>query len=349
MSAWQERLNADYDLRASGKNWVSSTGADPELFLLENGSNTLLPAFEVLPPKQKALKTIRGNAAFYNDGFQAEFRLIGVHSCHDVVVGHIAEAISAVSKKAREVNAHISLHDVMPIPPQSKVEYAKHLALGCAPSLNAYGKPPLHVESPSKLPIRFAGGHIHFGLANPRIGKEAYIPLVKALDAISGVMGVHLGHSLCSPERRQFYGVAGEYRTPAHGLEYRTLSPYWLATSQVAYFTLDLARKVVNQALLNTLKWNADEDQVQTCINSNNPQMALEILQANAEELKYLIWACYTHLKQDSVRNFVNALLEKGLNLLVKDPEAVALNWGLSETNEAQYSKPRVQNFIALY
>lgn len=339
---WTERVAAN-----ATTNYVTSTGADPEFFLVDNASGDMIPSYEVLPSKKRAMSSASGRTSFYTDGFQGEFRLNSVGSCHDGVTICIGDALANLHALATKHNARLSLRDVMPIPAASRIEYSKHLTLGCAPSLNAYGKPPLQVENPALLPIRFAGGHIHFGLHSKLLAKD-YIPVIKALDAVSGVMGVLLGHTLSSPDRRQFYGVAGEYRLPSYGLEYRTLSPFWLCHPTVTYFTLDLARKVVNQMLLRGkpgFSWIGDEEAIQQCINSNNPATAREILESNKEELTYLIWLCYqAYIRESSIRPFVDALLDKGLALFCKDPEALALNWNL--TPNLGYSYPQVRTFL---
>jgi len=51
--------------------------------------------------------------------------------------------------------------------------------------------------------------------------------------------------NLDEPVRREYYGLAGEYRLPPHGLEYRSLSCAWIFHPKAAATILDLARRVV--------------------------------------------------------------------------------------------------------
>jgi hypothetical protein len=47
-------------------------------------------------------------------------------------------------------------------------------------------------------------------------------------------------------ERRQIYGRAGEYRLPDHGLEYRTLSNFWLRAYPLFSLVMGLSRLAVS-------------------------------------------------------------------------------------------------------
>lgn len=100
--------------------------------------------------------------------------------------------------------------------------------LGCEPSKNAYGDFPITIDGETYTK-RSAGGHFHFGI----LGMFNYDliniqRLVPYLDIFVGNTGVLFDRDPGAPERRANYGRAGEYRLPPHGLEYRTLSNFWL-------------------------------------------------------------------------------------------------------------------------
>ena len=59
-------------------------------------------------------------------------------------------------------------------------------------------------------------------------------------------------------ERRKLYGMAGEYRLPAHGIEYRTLSNFWLRSPVLADFVAQMAGMCVG--ILHTSLMNGGQD-----------------------------------------------------------------------------------------
>ena len=101
--------------------------------------------------------------------------------------------------------------------------------LGCMPSLNVYADRPVTVDGLTYRK-RSSGGHIHVGVnayQNALLFKERtrLIPLQDIFVAIPSVL---LDRDPGAKERRENYGRAGEHRLPYHGIEYRTLSNYWL-------------------------------------------------------------------------------------------------------------------------
>ena len=101
-------------------------------------------------------------------------------------------------------------------------------------------------------------------------------------------------------ERREVYGRAGEHRLPKYGLEYRTLSNFWLRSYPLYSLIFGLARQAVY--VLNTPckaynplnHWDAAEAllkhvdlaKVEQAINTNDAALAWE----NWEPVKKFLW-----------------------------------------------------------
>jgi hypothetical protein len=77
--------------------------------------------------------------------------------------------------------------------------------------------------------LRTTGGHIHIGtdLAKDQIQS---VMLVRMLDLFLGIPSLFIDHDPTSPRRKKLYGRAGRYRRPDHGIEYRSLSNFWLSS-----------------------------------------------------------------------------------------------------------------------
>jgi hypothetical protein len=154
--------------------------------------------------------------------------------------------------------------------------------LGCMPSYNVYGDKPINVD-PVTYRKRSAGGHIHFGFDNEALLDDRR-RLVPVCDVLVGMLSVLLDRDAGAAERRENYGRAGEFRTPKHGLEYRTTSNYWLRSYTLLNFVFgmagaayDLAYQTCNgnQTVWNSLVGSVNIQRVAETIDYNNFPVAL--------------------------------------------------------------------------
>lgn len=275
-----------------GANLASESmlvGADPEIFV--RSDKELLPAFAFLPHRDSehaARRFYAQSGRVYWDGFQGEFSFSGGQHCLQEFTTSIQNALYDMRIDARKVreNARFTLENAVKIPLRTLAAADDiHTALGCMPSTNAYGKFGIMVDHPERLRVRFSGGHIH--LSPTRAFDHA--SLVQLMDAILGVWGVCVARNLDSPIRRKYYGLAGEYRSPKHGLEYRVLSNFWLAHPALTMLTFEIARLVVRLHLDGRKMWIADALEVQRVINKCDVEGALAILKANKECFEWLL------------------------------------------------------------
>jgi Phage phiEco32-like COOH.NH2 ligase-type 2 len=307
-------------------------GSDPEIFVVD-GDGEIIPAFKFLPDKAKPVKSGYGETIYW-DGFQAEFTTVAggclAYHCDSIHYGlrTVYEQAQKHNKKAR-----LSLHSVLPVDPELLASGKdEHIEFGCMPSKNIYGMDGLK-KSGRDVPFRFAGGHIHFGPTPLRYGDngakviENTIPeIVKALDAILGVSCVSLFADWDNPVRRAYYGLPGEYRTPKHGLEYRSLSNAWLCHPVVMHLVFDLARRALAVGH-NGLRhhWDASEDETITAVQTHDVGLARKILERN-KDMWMGIMQFGTYYK--SIVPF-NAVMN-GINSFIKDPADIVGNWKLT-------------------
>ena len=258
-------------------------GADPEIFV-ERKDTSLFNAFEFLPNKHEPLKTEAGQNVYW-DGFQAEFTVAPSNNVNDVVESvrlGLKAAIKAARKKERGVR--LSAQTVVDVSLEEIAGLSEeYVMFGCMPSFNAYDITGLGLDG-SKVNVRFAGGHIHFG-TGPQTD-EWTLNTVKTLDAILGVACVSLFENFDNPVRRQYYGLCGEYRLPPHGLEYRALSDAWVFHPKTAAAILEFARRTVAYANSGKNKWEATEKEVIETILRCDVGKAREILTRNKACLK---------------------------------------------------------------
>jgi len=315
-------------------------GSDPEMFVEDENGN-VIPAYLFLGGKDKPDKTSQGNYGnlpLYWDGFQAEFQT-SPQGCLGWNTDSTQCGLKGLLIAARKFNpkAKVSSKTVVDIP-RELLESGKeeHVQFGCMPSLNAYDMKGSQANG-REISFRPAGGHIHFGInaykdvKNP-YKKEDYIKMVKALDAILGVACVSLFANQDNPKRRELYGLAGEYRLPPHGLEYRVLSNAWLIHPMIMNLVFDLSRVTLTFGYKDYLRlWNATEEETINCINKCDVALARKILKRNEALFLQLIKCAYGHFDAKYIKAVMKIFM-KGMEYAIKDVNDVHSNWNLEGT-----------------
>jgi hypothetical protein len=175
------------------------------------------------------------------------------------------------------------------------------------------------------ITLRAAGGHIHFG--GKIKSEEAAEPIVRTLDAILGVCCVSLFDGLDDPRRRQTYGMAGEYRLPKHGLEYRVLSNAWLCHPVVMHLIFDFARAVYMLGKQGCgHHWKTTEAKTVKIINNCDVKGARKQITENRDLLEKLL---RTRYYDASMYKKTADMIFNGVKSFVKDPDDIAGNWQL--------------------
>lgn len=312
-----------------------TSGTDPEIFVVD-AKGEVIPAWTFLGSKAKPNKYGTKDTPFkghiYWDGFQAEFDTPADLSCLAQISDCIQMGLKGVyeAARAKHPKATLSLKSVLSVKDKVLAEAAEeHVAFGCAPSMNVYGLKG-NIQDGRSVPYRFAGGHIHLGL--PGWSPERIAKMVKVLDAILGVACVSLFANYDNPLRRQYYGQPGEYRLPAHGLEYRVLSNAWLAHPLIYHMVFDLARAAAGLEQEGVAHyWKAEEQEViQTILNHDVPH-AREILKRNEKLFRGVLQTISGAYYELGNCDVAAKVWERGMESAVDNPEDIAANWCLDK------------------
>lgn len=143
--------------------------------------------------------------------------------------------------------------------------------IGCDPDKSAYGglddnpidREPFEIKDLGTW--RFTGGHIHLGYDKEHIEIPEHV-IVRLMDAC---VYLPLIHKDKQKMRRPKYGLAGLYRSKPYGLEYRTMSNFWLDDPySVAIRTFNLLNDVYHNAEhLFEFYMEMDNEEVRKCID----------------------------------------------------------------------------------
>lgn len=282
-------------------------GCDPEFFFSKNGK--IFGAEKVLPENgiiyepgtckhdngtykddgaHTSLKDTKSKIVI--DGVQAELNP-RPNTCRANLGNEISACFRKVYDKMKEDKSiNIDFSQVIEISQKEMDSLSeKSKMFGCAPSNNIYNKMESRITvNPKIYRKRSAGGHIHLGSYSNDTNKALKLPerVVPMLDILLGNTCVLIDKNECNKERRKVYGRAGEYRTPAHGIEYRTLSNFWLQSYQLMSFVTGMARFAVN-VIANSLDNEKDspeneilnlinKDKITEAINNNDYNLALK-------------------------------------------------------------------------
>jgi hypothetical protein len=218
-------------------------GADPELFVL-NPDGEFVSAEGLIPGTKDKPYKVEGGAVQV-DGVAAEFNIDPVTTFNDFKknIHVVRKQLDAMLPKGYTTvpvpTAKFTENQWAKVPPQSKV-------LGCSPDFNAWTK-KVNPSPRGEEGVRHAGGHIHIGWTNgATLADESYsnacVDLVRQLDwYLAGWSLFHDG----GVERRTAYGKAGSMRFKPYGVEYRTLSNFWLKSDDLMLQTWNRLQRAI--------------------------------------------------------------------------------------------------------
>ena len=285
-------------------------GCDPEFFFSNGGeivgSEKILPEAGLKYDPNKdgcgydgAHTTPPGSESkFIVDGVQAELNP-RPNTCRANLGNEIGACFRKLWKDLKDKGKDFNV-DFRPLVDITKAELdslsEKSKVFGCAPSTNIYQKAEeakIKVN-PKKYLKRSAGGHIHMGwhagywgggadtpkMKNTMANAEVLVPI---LDLIVANTCVLVDRDPGNVERRKNYGRVGEYRPKDYGIEYRTLSNFWLRSYQLMSFVTGLCRMSCHLAEQSTNSNNY----VEALMNAIPREDVIKAVQDNDFDLAY--------------------------------------------------------------
>jgi len=141
---------------------------------------------------------------------------------------------------------------------------------GCDPDYNVYTRKANPRPKATDKTLRSAGGHVHVGT-----DKDPF-SMGKTLDLLLGVPSVLLDKD---EQRRLLYGKAGAIRFKPYGLEYRTLSNFWIWDEK----TIEWVYHQVQDAIEFCDEYNCEfaesnSKSIIQCINNNDKELAKQLI-----------------------------------------------------------------------
>lgn len=215
-------------------------GADPELFLKRDGK--VIGAEKAIPKMGlKSPDPYHYGSIVIIDGVQVELNPRPAETIEGFGK-NVAVAIATLQKHLANTPVTIGFEDFIDVGREELDSLSPGCRiLGCLPSENIYGNRPITIDV-KEYTKRSTGGHVHFGISSYSYSfHEKRVGLIPSLDVFMGSICTLVDRSPNCAERRQNYGRAGEYRKQPHGIEYRTLSNFWLRNYTLLNMVFGLA------------------------------------------------------------------------------------------------------------
>lgn len=248
-------------------------GCDPELFLIDvtgqlKSAIGLIGGSKEVPQQ---LPDLGDGFAVQEDNVAMEFNIPAASDAHEFIMS-LDKALSylgdAVGNRYGLKLATISAASF----PESELQTPAALVFGCDPDYNAWTGNRNPKPKAEDKNLRSCGGHIHVGYDKEQARPDA---VIRYMDLFLGVPSILMDSG---DLRKELYGKAGAYREKSYGVEYRTLSNFWIFQKQLVQWAWDNTERAVDAAVARLALSGDDEARIVQCINSNDKGMARELV-----------------------------------------------------------------------
>jgi hypothetical protein len=252
-----------------------SLGCDPELFLADHtgrlkASCGLIGGTKTHP---QPLTELGDGFAIQEDNVAVEFNIPPSTSKREFV-SNVSRAMKFIGDG---VNSGLNL-TIVPLSaasfPEEELTSPAAKEFGCDPDFNAWTGEKNPRPKAVDQTLRSCGGHVHVGY-DKRVSPSY---LIRCMDLFLGVPSVLMDKGEL---RKQLYGKAGAFRDKSYGVEYRTLSNFWVFNPKLEEWVWDSTEKAY-AAADSQFPVGEYKERILDAINNNNKDAAARLV----DELK---------------------------------------------------------------
>lgn len=258
-------------------------GTDPELFLKEKETGKYKSAIPFLEGTKENPDVMECGSGLQRDNVALEFATPPKDSETDFVKS-IQDAFMNIVKKIPDG------HEMVVTPSanfdEDQLDHPEAKRFGCSPDYDAYipaQNPPAQCEDKT---FRSCGAHIHAGYVEGSgndflLDPWGKINTILTMDAVHGMISVVLDNSKEAIERRKLYGKAGSHRPTDYGVEYRSLSNFWMKSPELVmlmYRLTDDVLKLMREDRSDALIDGIGRENMQNIINNGMVEEAIKVL-----------------------------------------------------------------------
>lgn len=262
-------------------------GSDPEIFVTKDGMPWGAIHSGIKGTKENPLAVEKG--AIQVDGMALEFNIEPAATVEEWVHNHevVMQQITTIAgDKGLVYNTASMLDFTNYIDTQNPTE--EETIFGCDPDYCAdtmqENKMP---ENTDEIKFRTTGGHVHIGMegwehlhgGDNKIKHLMAQRIVYVCDLVLGLWSVLEDDGI---ERKKLYGKAGAYRIKPYGVEYRTLSNFWIFDKEKMEFVFNTLTAILSDLELFTEAYtfaNDNRKSIVYAINTNDKKLAKTIIE----------------------------------------------------------------------
>lgn len=238
-------------------------GSDPEVFLQDKAGNPISAIGYINADKWNPMQIpdMPKGYTLQEDNVSLEYGIPPASSADEFV-----DHINKVMQKSLEYLPELSFSKLSCIVfPESQMNHPSAHIFGCEPDFNAWTCDVNPKPQPPHPLMRSAGGHIHVETT------RSPLEVVRNMDLFLGVPSVLMDSG---EMRKQLYGKAGAFRAKEYGVEYRTLSNFWIFKDELIRW----AWRNTERAVTSDVDVMAIQDKILDAINNNNKEVANELV-----------------------------------------------------------------------
>jgi hypothetical protein len=249
-------------------------GADPELFIVNEKTGTVVSSIGIIPGEKGnpwRSDDMPEGFGIEIDNILAEFNIPPV-TTKEGFVNNIQYMKGYINKFVKNINPDLGiLCSASQMVPTDQLKSKEARMFGCDPDYNVYTESENPRPKGNSTNLRSAGFHIHVGYDDYNI--ETSTMLIRYLDAYLGIPSV-----IMDPDtrRRSLYGKAGSFRLTDYGCEWRILSSAMMKDVSTLEAVWNGIKRSINA--LNNFKPLPSSDEVITCINGSDANLAKELI-----------------------------------------------------------------------
>lgn len=261
-------------------------GCDPELFLAD-ANNRLKASCGLIGGTKdhpQPLEDLGDGFAVQEDNVAIEFNIPPADS-QRAFTDSIAKALKFIQDG---VHNGLGLHLVTDLSaasfPDEELTAPAAKVFGCDPDFNAWTGKKNPKPKADDANLRSCGGHVHVGYD---VKKASWGPqyLIRTMDLFLGVPSVIMDKGEL---RKQLYGKAGAYREKVYGVEYRTLSNFWIKDPRLTKWVWDSTEKAIAAAADSRFAIGEDKEAILEAINNNNKEAAMMLINKHKLEVLHV-------------------------------------------------------------
>lgn len=156
--------------------------------------------------------------------------------------------------------------------PMEELASPEAFIFGCDPDFNAWTKAVNPKPAAEDKALRSCGGHVHVGYDR---SLAAGTDIIQHMDLHLGVPSVLMDKGQL---RKQLYGKAGAYRDKSYGVEYRTLSNFWIFNNRLIEWVWNNTSRSVAAAESRLAISEEDKTDIISAINDNDVAIAEKLV-----------------------------------------------------------------------